>query len=125
MTTHPASPPAGAARDDGAGPIETGPAEPVVEVSEAEELAQRRAAVSALEAQLGTRRRRASTMVRVRGVIAAILIAVTAFALVASVVGVWSARTALNTDRWVATVAPPTRLVRPRKLATKGVAGRS
>jgi hypothetical protein len=106
MTTHPASPPPGAARDDGAGPIETRPAEPTTEVPDAEELARLRAEVSALEAQLDTRRRRVSTGRRVRGIIAAILIAITAIALVASVVGVWSARTVLNTDRWVATMTP-------------------
>jgi hypothetical protein len=106
MTTHPASPPAGAARDDGAGPSETRPADLAIAVPEAEELARLRAEVSALEATLDTRRRRASTVRRLRGVTAAILIALTAIALVASVVGVWAARTALNTDRWVATVAP-------------------
>lgn len=41
-----------------------------------------------------------------RGIVAAILAAVAAFALVLSVVGLWAARTALNTDRWVTTVAP-------------------
>ncbi|MBO3739218.1 hypothetical protein J5X75_16955 [Actinoplanes sp. NEAU-H7] len=40
-----------------------------------------------------------------RGV-AAVLAAVAAFALVTSVVGLWAATTTLNTDRWVATVAP-------------------
>ncbi|KHD73488.1 hypothetical protein MB27_35090 [Actinoplanes utahensis] len=41
-----------------------------------------------------------------RRTVAAILAAVAAFALVTSVVGLWAARTTLNTDRWVATVAP-------------------
>jgi hypothetical protein len=46
-------------------------------------------------------------MVRgIRGGTAAVLIAVTALALVTSVVGVWAATTVLNTDRWVAAVAP-------------------
>jgi hypothetical protein len=71
-----------------------------------EELARLRAEVSALHAKLDTRRRRSSIVGTLRRVVAAILIAVTAFALVASVVGVWAARTAMNTDRWVATVAP-------------------
>jgi hypothetical protein len=106
MTTHPAPPPPGTARDDGAGPIETRSAEPAVEVPDAEEVMRLRAEVSALQAKLDTDRRRGSTVRRLRGITAAILIAITAFALVASVVGVWSARTALNTDRWVAAVAP-------------------
>ncbi|NMO52256.1 hypothetical protein HH310_13750 [Actinoplanes sp. TBRC 11911] len=37
---------------------------------------------------------------------AAVLVAIAAFALVISVVGVWSARTALSTDRFVSAVAP-------------------
>jgi hypothetical protein len=41
-----------------------------------------------------------------RRVTAAVLILVAAFASVASVVGLWAANTTLNTDRWVATVAP-------------------
>jgi hypothetical protein len=76
------------------------------ELQDADETARLRAEVSALQAKLDTRRRRASTLVRLRGLAAAVLIAVTAFALLGSVVGVWAARTALNTDRWVATVAP-------------------
>jgi hypothetical protein len=71
-----------------------------------DELARLRTEVTALHARLDTRQRRSSTIVALRRVIAAVLVAVTAFALVASVVGVWAARTALNTDRWVATVAP-------------------
>ena len=73
---------------------------------DAEELARLRAEVSTLHAKLDTRQRRSSTVGTIRRVIAAILVAVTAFALVGSVVGVWAARTAMNTDRWVATVAP-------------------
>ena len=96
MTIQPASPAAEAAR---AAPL---PAE----APDADEVTRLRAEVSALEAKLDTRRRRASTFVRLRGFVAAVLIALTAFALVGSVVGVWAARTALNTDRWVATVAP-------------------
>jgi hypothetical protein len=106
MTTHPASPPAGAARDDGAGPIDTRPAGPAADVPDAAEVAQLRSEVSELQAKLDARGRRASIIRRMRGITAAILIAITAIALVAGVVGVWAARTALNTDRWVATVAP-------------------
>lgn len=43
---------------------------------------------------------------RLRRAIAALLVALAGFGFVASVVGVWGARTVLNTDRWVATVAP-------------------
>ncbi len=86
-------------------PAQTGPAEPLGG-AEADELARLRAEVSALHAQLDTRRRRGSIVAGVRRVTAAVLIALTAFALVASVVGVWAATTVLNTDRWVSTVAP-------------------
>ncbi|MFC4909527.1 hypothetical protein [Actinomadura gamaensis] len=41
-----------------------------------------------------------------RKAVAIVLISLAAFGAVASVIGVWGARTALNTDRWVATVAP-------------------
>lgn len=71
-----------------------------------DELPQLRAQVYALQARLDRRERRAATVRMLRRIAAAVLIAVTAFALVMSVVGIWSARTALNTDRWVATVAP-------------------
>jgi hypothetical protein len=65
-----------------------------------------RTEVSALRAKLDTRQRRANAVRSLRRVTAAVLVVITAFALVASVIGVWSARTVLNTDRWVATVAP-------------------
>ncbi|GAB1642192.1 hypothetical protein [Krasilnikovia sp. MM14-A1259] len=84
-------------------PVRTG--EPVW-AGDVEELARLRAEVADLNARLDTRHRRASTIHTLRRVTAAVLIAITAFALVAGVVGVWSARTALNTDRWVATIAP-------------------
>lgn len=71
-----------------------------------DELPRLRAQVYALQARLDQRERRAATVRMLRRIGAAVLIAVTAFALVMSVVGIWSARTALNTDRWVATVAP-------------------
>jgi hypothetical protein len=71
-----------------------------------DELSRLRAEVYGLQARLDRRERRAATVRMLRRAGAAVLIAVTAFALVMSVVGIWSARTALNTDRWVATVAP-------------------
>ncbi|HEX8347980.1 MAG TPA: hypothetical protein VF657_25080, partial [Actinoplanes sp.] len=71
-----------------------------------DELARLRAEVSVLHARLDTRGRRASAAGVLRRVTAAVLVALTAFALVASVVGVWAATTVLNTDRWVAAVAP-------------------
>ncbi|WP_439658599.1 hypothetical protein ACSHWB_40435 [Lentzea sp. HUAS TT2] len=73
---------------------------------EPDELPRLRAQVYALQARLDRRQRREVTVRMLRRIGAAVLIAVTAFALVMSVVGIWSARTALNTDRWVATVAP-------------------
>jgi hypothetical protein len=70
------------------------------------ELTRLRAEVTTLQEQLDRRRRRASTVAVLRRVAAAVLIAISAFSLVFGVVGVWAANTALNTDRWVATVAP-------------------
>jgi hypothetical protein len=72
----------------------------------AEELDRLRGEVLALRNRLDTRRRRASAVTALRRVTAAVLVAVAAIALVASVVGVWAARTTMNTDRWVATVTP-------------------
>src|SRR4051794_27787627 len=74
--------------------------------TDADELAQLRTEVSVLHARLDTRARRASAVRTLRRITSAVLIALTAFALVTSVVGVWAATTVLNTDRWVATVAP-------------------
>jgi hypothetical protein len=71
-----------------------------------EEVARLRAEVAALRTQVDRRRQRQRTIVGIRGVVAAVLVAVAAFALVTSVVGVWAARTAFDTDRWVAAVAP-------------------
>jgi hypothetical protein len=71
-----------------------------------EEVDRLRTELTQLRSRLDTRQRRASAVLALRGVAAAVLIAVTAFALVSSVVGVWAANTALDTDRWVATVAP-------------------
>jgi hypothetical protein len=74
--------------------------------AEAEELARLRAEVSTLRTQLDTRQRRSFALLALRRVVAAVLVVVAAFGLVASVVGLWAARTTLDTDRWVATVAP-------------------
>ena len=71
-----------------------------------EELARLHAEVLVLRAQLDTRSRRRSVLVSFRRVTAAVLVALSAFALVASVVGLWAAATTLNTGRWVATVTP-------------------
>ncbi|GIE98475.1 hypothetical protein [Paractinoplanes rishiriensis] len=74
--------------------------------TDTEEVARLRAEVSALQTRLDTRQRWAFAIAALRRVAAAVLITVTAFALVASVVGLWAATTVLNTDRFVATVAP-------------------
>lgn len=71
-----------------------------------EELDRLRLEVSALRARLDTRQRRAAVVPAIRRGTAAVLVAIGAFALVLSTVGVWAARTAFDTDRWVATVAP-------------------
>jgi hypothetical protein len=98
----------GAAVEPAPGSVE-GTAPPVGATAVPEErveLERLRAEVSALRDQLETRRRRRPPTTAVRGVLAALLAAVAAFALVTSAVGFWAARTTLNTDRWVATVAP-------------------
>ncbi len=94
-------------------PAETVPgheAEPGVDEKrpedDTEEVAHLRAEVSALRDQLATRERRGVQVHVVRRVVAAILVAVAAFGAVGSVIGVWGAYTALNTDRWVAIVGP-------------------
>ncbi len=74
--------------------------------TDATELARLRDEVTALRARLAGRDRRASTLTGLRRLTAAVLVAVTAFALVASVVGLWAANTTFNTERWVATVGP-------------------
>ncbi|GGL87999.1 hypothetical protein GCM10010129_34780 [Streptomyces fumigatiscleroticus] len=50
--------------------------------------------------------RRSARPPLLRRTLAALLVALTALCALASVVGVWGARTALNTDRWVAAVGP-------------------
>ncbi|WP_238488279.1 hypothetical protein [Actinoplanes flavus] len=100
------SPPTGS--PDGTGPAdERVPETAPVAVPETEELERLRAEVTALRAQLeGEGRRRRPRGRGIRRGVAAVLAAVAAFALVTSVVGLWAATTTLNTDRWVATVAP-------------------
>ncbi|MFD0420011.1 hypothetical protein [Streptomyces sp. NPDC127108] len=70
------------------------------------ELARLRAEVETLRDRAGTERRRRERVFAVRRAVAAVLIALVAVCAVTSVVGVWGARTTLNTDRWVATVGP-------------------
>jgi hypothetical protein len=68
------------------------------------ELDRLRAEVALLHGRLATRDRRRRWGVTLRRVGAAVLIAVSGFCAVASVIGGWGARTTLDTDRWVATV---------------------
>src|SRR5690349_5926863 len=71
-----------------------------------DEVARLRAELAVLRGRLDARRRRAALAVTSRRLVAAVAVAAAAFAFVASVVGLWAAHTALDTDRWVATVAP-------------------
>jgi hypothetical protein len=71
-----------------------------------DEVARLRDEVASLQARLADRGRRQFALLALRRVAAAVFIMITAFALVASVVGVWAATTVLSTDRWVSTVAP-------------------
>ncbi|MEU6963294.1 hypothetical protein [Streptomyces chrestomyceticus] len=68
------------------------------------ELERLRAEVRELRARAGTRERRRARLLALRRLVAAVVIALVAVLTVTSVVGVWGARTALDTDRWVATV---------------------
>ncbi|MFD7668719.1 hypothetical protein [Streptomyces sp. NPDC059788] len=68
------------------------------------ELERLRAEVRELRARAGTGERRRARLLAVRRIVAAVVIALVAVLAVTSVVGVWGARTALDTDRWVATV---------------------
>jgi hypothetical protein len=73
---------------------------------DADELERLRAEVAALRGHVARRSRRRGLGLALRRLAAAILVAVAGWLAVLSVVGVWGARTALDTDRWVATVAP-------------------
>ena len=90
-----------------AGPPPT-PAAGTAETNETstEDVAALRDEVTQLRAKLDNRGQRAFALLAFRRVTAAVLIAVTALALVASVIGLWGATTTLNTNRWVSTVAP-------------------
>src|SRR5690242_15682052 len=70
-----------------------------------DELVQLRAEVSALRTQLDRRYRRSAGLTSLRRVAAAVLVALAGFCAVGAMVGVWTANTTLNTDRWVRTVA--------------------
>ena len=76
------------------------------EPAEPEDVARLRAELTTLRARLDNSARRRYALLALRRVAAAVFIMITAFALVASVVGVWAATTVLSTDRWVSTVAP-------------------
>jgi hypothetical protein len=95
-TPAPPPPPTAAATAGGADESGTTP----------DEVALLRQELSELRTRLDTRRRRGELRATVRGVVAAVLVAVCAFAVVAATVGLWAANTTLNTERWVATVAP-------------------
>src|SRR5690242_3425955 len=69
-------------------------------------MARLRAEVEALQERLDTRAQRAAWRMTARRTGAAVLVAVAAFAAVCTLVGVWTANTTFNTDRWVRTVAP-------------------
>jgi hypothetical protein len=73
---------------------------------EAGELVRLRAEVADLRRQVRVRRRRRSGWLAVRRTVAAALACLAALGVAGSVVGVWAARTTVDTDRWVAAVAP-------------------
>ncbi|MGW8379739.1 hypothetical protein [Streptomyces sp. ODS28] len=70
------------------------------------ELEQLRAEVADLRTRVRSEAQRRDWLLSLRRALAAVLIALVAVCTVTSVVGLWGARTTLNTDRWVATVAP-------------------
>ncbi|MEU5952283.1 hypothetical protein [Streptomyces sp. NPDC047525] len=84
-------------------PGDDGPTRDSTTESELERL---RAEVTELRDRAGTERRRKVRLLSVRRTVAAVLIALVAVLAVTSIVGVWGARTTLNTDRWIATVGP-------------------
>ena len=71
-----------------------------------QEVQRLREQLAAAQSQLDTRGRRRRRVIMLRQFVAAVLIVVAALGATLSVVGVWAGRTALNTDRWVATVTP-------------------
>ena len=71
-----------------------------------EELERLRAEVDTLRGQITTQEHRAHRMLTVRRIVAAVLVVIAAFGTAASTVGLWAARTTLDTDRWVSTVEP-------------------
>jgi hypothetical protein len=73
--------------------------------SESAEVERLRAEVERLRGRLDVRTQRRRRGFAVRRVIAAILVCVAGFGAVFSVIGLWGARTTLDTDHWVATVA--------------------
>lgn len=86
--------------------IPASPPPTAVDDRESAEIHQLRAELETMRARLDTRAKRASIARTTRRIAAAVLVAIAAFALVISVVGVWAARTTLSTDRFVSTVAP-------------------
>ncbi|RFS84327.1 hypothetical protein D0T12_19615 [Actinomadura spongiicola] len=70
------------------------------------EVADLRARLAARPPDAAGRVRAHPNLMRTRRAVAALLVALAGFGLVASVIGVWGARTTLETDRWVATVEP-------------------
>jgi hypothetical protein len=75
-------------------------AEPETELEEA------KAELDTLRARLDTKERRGRRVRTARKVAAAVLVMVAALGTTVSIIGVWAARTTLDTDRWVQTVSP-------------------
>ncbi|GAA3383621.1 hypothetical protein [Cryptosporangium minutisporangium] len=87
-------------------PHHDGDTRPPGAVPDDDELVRLRAEVAALRERLAAPPRQRTGITTARRFVAATLVVIAAFALVTSVVGLWAARTTLETDRWVATVAP-------------------
>ncbi|UBU09530.1 hypothetical protein [Nonomuraea gerenzanensis] len=82
----------------------SGPPAQVSEPPETDELERLRAEVAELRGRLEDRTRRHRRAHLARRIIAAVLVAVAGFGVVCSAIGLWGARTTLDTERWVATV---------------------
>ncbi|GAA2207699.1 hypothetical protein GCM10009850_031570 [Nonomuraea monospora] len=80
------------------------PDQAVSEPAETDELERLRAEVAELRGRLEDRTRRRRHAHLARRIIAAVLVAVAGFGAVCSAIGLWGARTTLDTERWVATV---------------------